>query len=146
MWMSTGELGVEGLKNSVGRGSSQDGWDSGNWNGDTIVFRERLSSMQICQDVHRHLCIILVQAHPVQYAELLVFLVNSASTISHETRKQLIEADITDTNNAETSELVEHYQISREMCRQWQGISKKAKLLAQDQLLVFGPREECVRP
>ena len=83
------------------------------------MIRDHLATTLLPRDLHQHIDILLAVANPARFAELLFFLLGSASQLSTEERKHVLQMGINDATNTETSRLLEYPQLFRTVVHQW---------------------------
>ncbi|KAE9357793.1 hypothetical protein PR003_g1618 [Phytophthora rubi] len=117
---------------SIAKASSQAqddgtaGWTARQWNGDVEELRGRLTGMSLPHDLQCAIYLILEHADSSRYAELLAFLVNTASQLSLPERKRLLRMDLTDETADEVTEMLQKYQLPLATLQQWQEETERA--------------------
>ncbi|KAE8915452.1 hypothetical protein PF003_g616 [Phytophthora fragariae] len=99
---------------------SQSPWEPATWDGNIAELRSRLMGMSIPHDLKCEIHLILERADPTRYAELLVFLVNTASQLSLGEREQLLRMNLEADKDDDVRIMMQRYQISKVVLGQWQ--------------------------
>jgi hypothetical protein len=102
------------------QGALQDPWDPADWDGDIEDLRTRMRGMTIPHDLKCEINLILMQAEPDRFVELLTFIVNTASRLSTEETDRLLQMNLEEEADGEVTALLQKYQISRTILAQWQ--------------------------
>lgn len=93
---------VDGAMVESQQGSFQEPWDHGSWDGNIDELRQQLMGLPIPHELQCEIHIILEQAEPQRYEELLAFLVNTASQLSQPQREQILAIDLQDDSQGDT--------------------------------------------
>lgn len=104
----------------------EDPWDPTTWAGDVDELRRRLMGLSIPHDLKCEIHEILQQAAPDRHAELLTFLVNTASQLTFAEREMLVQANLSNEHNSATRQLLQKYQIARAVLQQWKSTVQPA--------------------
>lgn len=103
------------------------GWTTRQWDGDVEELRGRLMGMSLPHDLQCEIYLILEHEDPSRYAELLAFLVNTASQLSLPERERLLRMDLTDETEAEVTAMLQKYQLPLATLQQWQEETEQAQ-------------------
>ncbi|KAI9996223.1 hypothetical protein PInf_013606 [Phytophthora infestans] len=114
------------------QGLTEKVWQPDHWNGDVAELRARLTGMTIPHELKCEIHLILERAKPARYAELLAFLVNTASQLSREERLHLRGLALASDNEPGVTELLQQYHLPLITLRQWQEESERAHTEEQD--------------
>jgi hypothetical protein len=118
--LNSDELSQQRTANSSSQEASQEAWDPTTWSGDVNELRRKLEGMTIPHDLQCEISVILERAEPQRYAQLLAFLVNTATQLSLQERDDLIQADVTDETSDAVRLLHQKYQLPITTMSQWQ--------------------------
>jgi hypothetical protein len=116
------------------RGSSQEPWDPDKWDGNIVELRQRMTGLTIPHELQCEIHLILEQAEPQRYAELLAFLINTASQFSQQQRDRILALDLRYEGAVGTTAVLQQYQIPLTVLRQWHENLERLRLEEQEQM------------
>ncbi|KAG1712417.1 hypothetical protein DVH05_000165 [Phytophthora capsici] len=104
-------------------GKSQDPWNPSLWSGDITELHQQLEGLTIPHDLKKEIYHILHEAPEGRYAELLAFLVNTASQLSRNERDRLLDSQLDDPSDPAVIELLQKYNIPMVVLEQWKAMA-----------------------